>query len=167
MTPFRHIMVPYDFSDFAKAALARAVDLAKRYGARVTLVHVYQPLIAAIPDGLVLYSADQFADFHNKVAAQLDVAKADAERAGIANVETEVRQGRAAHRDGAVRARQRGGPDRDGQPWPHRPWRTRSSARWPRRSSARPRAPCWWCAAITERRYGAPLASRCACTCLA
>jgi nucleotide-binding universal stress UspA family protein len=62
-------------------------------GARVTLVHVYQPLIAAIPDGLVLYSADQFADFHNKVAAQLDVAKADAERAGIANVETEVRQG--------------------------------------------------------------------------
>ncbi len=44
MTDYRTILVPYDFSQHAKAALATAVGLAKRLNtAKLHLVHVIQP----------------------------------------------------------------------------------------------------------------------------
>lgn len=39
MTEFKHVLVPVDFGDSSRAALDVAIDLAKRYGASLTLVH--------------------------------------------------------------------------------------------------------------------------------
>ncbi|MGE3172665.1 MAG: universal stress protein [Planctomycetota bacterium] len=43
MPPVRSILCPTDFSEPAHAALAYAVDIAKAFGARITLLHVVQP----------------------------------------------------------------------------------------------------------------------------
>lgn len=37
---FEHIMIPIDFSDLSQSALSAGLDLATRFEARVTLVHV-------------------------------------------------------------------------------------------------------------------------------
>ncbi|HEU4427285.1 MAG TPA: universal stress protein [Myxococcota bacterium] len=39
---YRTLLVPYDFSSHAEAALATALDLAKRFGAELHLLHVIQ-----------------------------------------------------------------------------------------------------------------------------
>jgi nucleotide-binding universal stress UspA family protein len=41
MAGFKHILVPTDFGDIAEHALDLAIDLAKQYGAKLTLAHVY------------------------------------------------------------------------------------------------------------------------------
>ncbi len=43
--PYRHLLVPLDVSDEARQVLSRARDLAGRYGARLTLLHVVEPVI--------------------------------------------------------------------------------------------------------------------------
>lgn len=43
MSDFHKILVPYDFSPHARAALAMAVDLGRRLGAELHLLHVIQP----------------------------------------------------------------------------------------------------------------------------
>jgi nucleotide-binding universal stress UspA family protein len=49
MPEYRTIVVPYDFSSHADVALERAVDLARRLGAELHLVHVIQPWAYAYP----------------------------------------------------------------------------------------------------------------------
>ena len=41
-TNFTHIAVPVDFGPSSQAALEVAIDLAKKYGAKLTLLHVYE-----------------------------------------------------------------------------------------------------------------------------
>ncbi len=41
MTPFRHVLVATDFSDCSAAAVDTAIELARRYEATLTLVHVF------------------------------------------------------------------------------------------------------------------------------
>ncbi|NNL85626.1 MAG: universal stress protein [Myxococcales bacterium] len=43
MAEFQKIMIPYDFSEHAQAALHLGVELARRLNATLTLVHVIQP----------------------------------------------------------------------------------------------------------------------------
>lgn len=43
MSDYRIFVVPYDFSNHAKAALFTATDLARRFSADLHLVHVVQP----------------------------------------------------------------------------------------------------------------------------
>jgi nucleotide-binding universal stress UspA family protein len=42
MNTFKHILVPTDFSPSSEAAIDAAIDLAQRFDAKVTLVHVWQ-----------------------------------------------------------------------------------------------------------------------------
>ena len=48
MAPYQKVLCPYDFSDTARAALRAALGLAERFGAKLALVHVVEPV--AIPD---------------------------------------------------------------------------------------------------------------------
>ena len=61
MPEIRRILVPTDFSPHSSEATAWAADLAGRYGAAITLVHVYQPVSMILPEGFVLKSADEIA----------------------------------------------------------------------------------------------------------
>jgi nucleotide-binding universal stress UspA family protein len=49
---FRHILVPTDFGDASERARALALELARRFDARVTLVHVWSVPSAVYGEGL-------------------------------------------------------------------------------------------------------------------
>ena len=40
---FRHILAPTDFSEYSKKAVASALELAKKFGAKLTILHVVEP----------------------------------------------------------------------------------------------------------------------------
>jgi nucleotide-binding universal stress UspA family protein len=40
---FRHILAPTDFSEYSKTAVASALELAKKFGAKLTILHVVEP----------------------------------------------------------------------------------------------------------------------------
>jgi nucleotide-binding universal stress UspA family protein len=40
---FRHILAPTDFSEYSKKAVTSALELAKQFGARLTILHVVEP----------------------------------------------------------------------------------------------------------------------------
>lgn len=96
MKPFSKILVPVDFSPHSREATLYAVDLARRYGAPITLVHAYQPVAYALPESFVIYTPDQLANVLTELQKQLATAKADAERSGATAVDTRVLQGDVA-----------------------------------------------------------------------
>lgn len=53
MKRFRRILHPSDFSPASRPALAQAIDLAKRDGARLTLVHVMTLPVPIVAEGYV------------------------------------------------------------------------------------------------------------------
>ena len=57
---FRRILVPLDFSGQSRQALSCAVPLARKYGARISLVHVVQPpvIIQSTPGGGIAVPVD-------------------------------------------------------------------------------------------------------------
>ena len=96
MKPFEKILVPVDFSPHSGQAIRTAADLAARYGATLTLVHVFQPIAFTLPEGYVLLSAQQLVDIHNQLESALASAKKDAESCGAPKVATALLQGLAA-----------------------------------------------------------------------
>jgi universal stress protein A len=59
MISIRKILVPVDFSEHSREALRYACDLAGRYGAALTLLHVLElPPRTAGPDGYLLFEAE-------------------------------------------------------------------------------------------------------------
>ncbi len=87
------ILVPVDFSPHAHAAVLAAADLARRYQASLTLLHVWGPVAFLIPEGFVLYTPTQLTKMMSEFEALLARAKADAENAGASQVETVQREG--------------------------------------------------------------------------
>ena len=77
------ILVPVDFSDHSSRALDYALELAKKFGSEVRLLHSYPINVAGIsPYGLVLpESFDR--DIREAAAKQLDEWAARAREAGI------------------------------------------------------------------------------------
>ena len=57
-----HILVPHDFSEAAEPALAYALMLAEKFGARISLVHAYERPVYGYPESLV----EDF-DFETKI----------------------------------------------------------------------------------------------------
>ncbi len=49
------ILVPLDFSSFSRQALASAISLAQKFGAKIVLLHVYQPV--AYPESFAISPA--------------------------------------------------------------------------------------------------------------
>lgn len=74
MTP-RHFLVPIDFSEFSRQALDYAIALAGKLQARLTLVHVIQPLPSGVELGIVLppgYMEDLEAGLHSSLQSYLE-----------------------------------------------------------------------------------------------
>jgi nucleotide-binding universal stress UspA family protein len=60
--PFQKILVATDFSPHSALALQLAADVSRRYDASVTLVHVYEPVAYALPEGYQLFTEPQLAE---------------------------------------------------------------------------------------------------------
>jgi len=58
MKDVRNIVVATDFSDIADHALDEAVELAEKFGAKITLVHSYEIPVYGFPDGILVASAE-------------------------------------------------------------------------------------------------------------
>ena len=49
MKPFERILFPTDFSEISRNALETAISLAKRLGASIDILHVWTPVLPAVP----------------------------------------------------------------------------------------------------------------------
>ena len=94
MLQFRKILVPTDFSGNAKAALAHARELAKKYDAEVLLVHVLEPPVyPAMTFGAGAVTLPALQDEMRSVAnEQLDKRVAELKASGV-NVRGVMREG--------------------------------------------------------------------------
>jgi nucleotide-binding universal stress UspA family protein len=81
MRSYESILVPTDFSPGARAALDHALELARRCGGRVTLLHVYEIPAIAMGEGSTLGTG------------LLQALEAGA-RQGLANLLEEIRESR-------------------------------------------------------------------------
>lgn len=96
MKPFDRILVPVDFSAYSAEATRIATDLARRYGATLTLMHVYDPLAYALPDGFTPFPPPQNERLIEALQDQLAGAKAHAIEGGAPRVATKLLQGTVA-----------------------------------------------------------------------
>jgi nucleotide-binding universal stress UspA family protein len=83
------ILCPVDFSDTSKAALRFAVELADRFGAQLTLLHVYQPPAYQFPDGVIMAGPEVLNDLETQVDNALDRWKLEAEQIGHVPIATQ------------------------------------------------------------------------------
>jgi nucleotide-binding universal stress UspA family protein len=79
MPPFRKILVPTDFSEGAEAAMRLASGLSSRFAVPLMLVYVFEPPDYPLPNGFVVFSAEQ----HQRVVAALEQRLAQAKRAAL------------------------------------------------------------------------------------
>jgi nucleotide-binding universal stress UspA family protein len=96
MKPFEKLLVPTDFSEPAHAAMLLGADLSRRYAASMTLVHTYDLVAYALPDGYVMYTSPQLDRMLEELERRLADARRNAELAGALHVETRLLQGPAA-----------------------------------------------------------------------
>ena len=95
MKPIRKILVPSDFSEHSALALSYAVDLAKRYDAAITLLHVYPVVNYAAAEGFALYTPEQLTKLISQLTTQLRTMEDDARKAGVGQIASLMEQGDA------------------------------------------------------------------------
>jgi nucleotide-binding universal stress UspA family protein len=88
MKPYTKILVPSDFSVHADEALDAAIDLASRYGASITIVHSFEPVIYGFPEATGVYAGFNFADAIEDIDKELEQRKQRALAKGAKNVHT-------------------------------------------------------------------------------
>jgi nucleotide-binding universal stress UspA family protein len=93
MIGYKKILIPVDFSPHSAEATRVGVDLAKRFGASLTLAHVYDPLAYAVPDGFVLLPPPELEKLFDAFRTQLASSERLALDAGAPRVETKLLQG--------------------------------------------------------------------------
>ncbi len=93
MMTIRKILVPVDFSAHSREAQRWAAELAGRYDATLTLIHVYQPISYALPEGYVLPSANLLADLEVSLSKALDDARSELVSIAGLKVNTQLLQG--------------------------------------------------------------------------
>jgi nucleotide-binding universal stress UspA family protein len=97
MTPFKKILVPIDFSPHAQAAIEAALSVAKHYDGSITLVHVFEPIAIALPEGGGFYPSPQLTDAMRETERMLHGKRDElSPRAGKA-VEVVQRNGSPPH----------------------------------------------------------------------
>jgi universal stress protein A len=95
MKPFAKILVPVDFSAHSEQAVRVAAELARRYDAALNIIHVYEPIAYALPEGYVLMSNEQLKELWSRLEKDLDAEKKLAVEGGAPRVETHLLQGLA------------------------------------------------------------------------
>jgi nucleotide-binding universal stress UspA family protein len=93
MKPYTKILVPTDFSVHADEALDTAIDLAGRYGASITIMHAFEPVIYAFPEASGIYAGLQLADAVEDIDKELEKRTQRALAKGAKNVAMTQRSG--------------------------------------------------------------------------
>jgi nucleotide-binding universal stress UspA family protein len=93
MKTFSKILVPHDFSDYAKHAVDVAADVARRYEANLTLIHVHQPMLLSVPESYLLYESSKLPLLLEALAKQLEQARQQALALGVLQVDSQILQG--------------------------------------------------------------------------
>lgn len=93
MMPYTKILVPTDFSPSATEALHSAADLAARYGASITLVHVFEHLVYPFPEATGFSAIVNLADVIEDIDRLLEKSKQAALQAGAKTVTATQLQG--------------------------------------------------------------------------
>lgn len=99
----RNILCAIDFSEPSRAALRMAVDLAQKFDATLSLLHVYQVPAYPLPEGVILPSPLTITDLFEQVDRALNEWKREAFELGAKRVEAESVEG-AAWREIVARA---------------------------------------------------------------
>lgn len=90
---FQKILVPTDFSPQSENATCLAADIARRYSAELTLLHVHEPVPYELPAGQVANMPSHldrvFAGLNERLAEECALARA----AGASSVEARLLQG--------------------------------------------------------------------------
>ncbi len=87
---WKSICCPVDFSDASRAALEVAADLARRFGAALTLVHAYPVPGYTFPDGSVVASPRMLQELADQAAKHVGEWKRRAEELGAPQVTAET-----------------------------------------------------------------------------
>jgi nucleotide-binding universal stress UspA family protein len=95
MHPIRKILVPTDFSEHSALALTYAADLAKRYAASLTLLHVYPVVNYAAAEGFALYTPEQLAKLITELSQQLKASEDEVRAQGASDIGSNMLQGDA------------------------------------------------------------------------
>jgi nucleotide-binding universal stress UspA family protein len=81
---FRHILAPTDFSEYSKKAVASALELAKKFGAKLSILHVVElppyPVEGYVPPSL---TATFIEDLEHEASRELAQVVPEAEAAGV------------------------------------------------------------------------------------
>jgi universal stress protein A len=91
----RKILCAVDFSEPSRAALHMAADMAQKFDAELTLLHVYQVPAYPLPDGVILPSTVTVTDLFDQVDRALADWRADVERLGAKRVKATSVEGQA------------------------------------------------------------------------
>jgi nucleotide-binding universal stress UspA family protein len=91
--PFRRILYPTDFSPDNQVVAVTAAELAKTYGAELTVMHVVHVPGIVLPDGAIFASADVMDDVMGKVQEALGEAREELVGMGVSEVATRTEQG--------------------------------------------------------------------------
>jgi nucleotide-binding universal stress UspA family protein len=79
MKAIRSILVPTDFSDCARHALAEAVGFARHFGAELTLLHIYQLPAVTYSEPLLAYGGELVQSIEMQANASLDALRREVE----------------------------------------------------------------------------------------
>lgn len=96
MKNIQKILVPVDFSEHSQEALQYTADLSQKFQAAVELIHVYQPVNYALPEGYVFYSSEQLQQLLQALETRLQETKLKAEELGCLQVSTQSLMGSPA-----------------------------------------------------------------------
>jgi nucleotide-binding universal stress UspA family protein len=84
MMQFRHMLAPTDFSEYSKQAVASALELAKKFGAKLSILHVVElppyPVEGYVPPSL---TSTFLEDLERQATQDLAQVVPEAESAGI------------------------------------------------------------------------------------
>jgi nucleotide-binding universal stress UspA family protein len=93
VSPFQKILAPYDFSAQSQHSLEVAADLARRYEAPITVVHVCDANWFSVPESYLLYKPTQLPQLLAGIEKKLEPVKHELLAASVMQVKTQVLQG--------------------------------------------------------------------------
>ncbi len=93
---WKNICCPIDFSDASRAAMETAADLARRFGATLTLLHAYPVPGYTFPDGSVVASSRMLQELADQAAKHVGEWKRQAQGMGVPTVNAETLVGEPA-----------------------------------------------------------------------